>query len=104
MPYRGNSLVRRQLRIAAEKAGIEGSVGWHSFRRAVSTWLIENEENVKVTQELLRHASCKSTLDLYAKAITPSKRRAHEKVVRQLVAAGNLAEGFLNQPVAAVGG
>jgi integrase len=86
-PYRGNSLVRNQLRIAKEKAGIPGPVGWHSFRRSISTWLIENEENVKVTQELLRHAGSGTTLDLYAKAVTPSKRRAQEKIVHQLLAA-----------------
>jgi len=86
-PFRGNSLVRRQLRIAREKAGIAGPVGWHSFRRSVSTWMIENNENIKVTQELLRHANSKTTLDLYAKAVTPSKRRAHERIVNQLLAA-----------------
>jgi integrase len=86
-PYRGNSLVRNQLRIAKEKAGVTGPVGWHSFRRSISTWLTENEENVKVTQELLRHAGSGTTLDLYAKAVTPSKRRAQEKIVNQLLAA-----------------
>ena len=86
-PYRGNSLVRNQLRIAKEKAGITGPVGWHSFRRSISTWLIENEENVKVTQELLRHARSGTMLDVYAKAVTQSKRRAQEKIINQLLAA-----------------
>lgn len=40
-----------------------------------------------MTQELLRHANSKTTLDLYAKAVTPSKRRAHEKIVNELLAA-----------------
>ena len=40
-----------------------------------------------MTQELLRHANSKTTLDLYAKAVTPSKRRAHEKIVSELLAA-----------------
>jgi hypothetical protein len=44
--------------------------------------MIENNENVKVTQELLRHVSSKTTLDLYAKAVTPSKRLADERIVR----------------------
>ena len=43
-PYRGNSLVRHQLKLAKEKAGIDGPVGWHTFRRSISTWLIENDE------------------------------------------------------------
>lgn len=102
-PLRGNSLVRRQLRIAKEKAGIAGPIGWHSFRRSVSTWLIENEENVKVTQELLRHANSKTTLDLYAKAVTPSKRRAQEKIVNQLLATQQSVSNPANLQVAGEG-
>ncbi len=49
--------------------------------------MIENNENVKATQELLRHANSKTTLDLYAKAVTPSKRQADERIVNQLLAA-----------------
>jgi integrase len=60
-PFRANSLLRRIVRTAVAKAGIHGPIGWHTFRRSISTWLIENEENVKVTQELLRHANSKTT-------------------------------------------
>jgi integrase len=75
------------MKTAVAKAGVAGSIGWHTFRRSVSTWLIENDENVKVTQELIRHSNSKTTLDLYAKAVTPSKRRAHERIVDGLLAA-----------------
>ena len=88
-PYRANTLVANHLRVAAAKAGISGPVGWHTFRRSISGWLIDNDENVKVTQELMRHAQSKTTLDLYAKAATPSKRRAHERIVDGLLAVGN---------------
>ena len=64
-------------------------MGWHTFRRSISGWLIDNDENVKVTQELMRHAQSKTTLDLYAKAATPSKRRAHERIVDGLLAVAN---------------
>lgn len=93
-PFRANALLRRQVRTAVAKAGIQERVGWHTFRRSISTWLIENEENVKVTQELLRHANSKTTLDLYAKAVTPSKRRAHEKIVNALIAAQQRMAGM----------
>lgn len=86
-PYRANSLLRRHMKTAAANAGIKGPVGWHTFRRSISTWLIENEENVKVTQEIMRHANSRTTLDLYAKAVTPTKRRAHERIVDDLLAA-----------------
>jgi integrase len=39
------------------------------------------ERDVKVVQELLRHASTKITLDIYAQALTPAKRAAQRKVV-----------------------
>jgi len=86
-PFRANTLVAKHLRVAAAAAGIKGAVGWHTFRRSISTWLIDNDENVKVTQELLRHAQSKTTLDLYAKAATPSKRRAHTRIVDDLLTA-----------------
>jgi len=88
-PYWGNTLVAKHLRVAAAKAGIAGPVGWHTFRRSISTWLIDNDENVKVTQELMRHSYSKTTLDIYAKAVTPSKRRAHERIVDGLLAVAN---------------
>jgi hypothetical protein len=42
--------------------------------------MIDNDENVKVTQKLMRQAHSKTTLDLYAKTATPSKR-AHQRIV-----------------------
>jgi integrase len=49
--------------------------------------LIENDENVKVTQEIMRHANSRTTLDLYAKAVTPTKRRAQQRIIDDLQAA-----------------
>jgi integrase len=62
-------------------------VGWHTFRKSISTWLIDNDENVKMTQELMRHHHAGTTLDVYAKAVTRTKRRGQEKIVNQLLAA-----------------
>jgi integrase len=45
------------------------------------TDLKANGEDVKVVQELLRHASTKVTLDVYAQALTPARRAAQRKVV-----------------------
>ena len=45
-PFRANSLLRRQMRMAVAGAGVQGSVGWHTFRRSIFTWMIENNENV----------------------------------------------------------
>ena len=40
-----------------------------------------NGEDVKVVQELLRHATAKMTLDTYTQALSPAKRAAQSKVL-----------------------
>ena len=84
-PYLPGMLIRWHLRPAAEKAGVEGPVGWHTFRRTVATLLVANGEDVKTVQESLRHANSKVTLDLYAQAVTPTKRKAQSKIVQMLL-------------------
>jgi integrase len=69
---------------AAQKLSIEKRIGWHTFRRTYSTLLKDNGEDVKVVQELLRHSSTKMTLDVYAQALTPTKRAAQRKVVHMI--------------------
>ena len=69
---------------AAKNLGIEKRIGWHTFRRTYSTLLKDNGEDVKVVQELLRHSSTKMTLDVYAQALTPTKRAAQRKVVAMI--------------------
>jgi integrase len=69
---------------AAKKLSIEKRIGWHTFRRTYSTLLKDNGEDVKVVQELLRHSSTKMTLDVYAQALTPTKRAAQRKVVHMI--------------------
>jgi integrase len=55
-------------------------VGWHSFRRTFTTLLKGSGEDVKTTQELMRHASSRITMDVYAQALTPAKRSAQRKL------------------------
>jgi integrase len=68
----------------ARKLGIQKRIGWHTFRRTYSSILQDNREDVKVVQELLRHSSTKMTLDVYAQALTPTKRAAQRKVVAMI--------------------
>ena len=60
----------------AKKQGITKQIGWHTFRRTYTTLLHANGEDVKVVQELLRHGSAKITMDVYAQAVAPAKRKA----------------------------
>ena len=50
--------------------------------------LTQNNEDVKVVQELLRHANSRITLDLYAQAGMAGKREAQRKVVEMVLKKG----------------
>jgi integrase len=81
-PYWGQSLMRKFIRSMAVKAGITRHIGWHTFRHTYSSLLRETRADIKVMQELLRHASSRVTLDTYTQAVTLHKRKAQSNVVR----------------------
>src|SRR6202140_5213397 len=87
-PYWPETLWRRYGKPAAERAGIQKRVGFHTFRHTYTTLLTQNNEDVKVVQELLRHANSRITLDLYAQAGMPEKRLAQSKVVKMVLNRG----------------
>ena len=59
----------------------------HVNQDTVGSLALDNEE-VKVVQELLRHANSRITLDLYAQAGMPNKRLAQSKLVRMTLNKG----------------
>ena len=61
-PYWPDSLLAHVIRPAALRAGIGKRIGWHTFRHSFSSLLVANGENVKVVQELMRHANCRCRL------------------------------------------
>jgi integrase len=77
-PYWGQTIMRSFIRPAAVKIGI-AHIGWHTFRHTYSTLLGATRADIKVMQELLRHASSRVTLDTYTQAVTIHKRRAQSK-------------------------
>ena len=85
MPPWANTLLTRFLRPAAQKAKIKKEVGWHTFRHTYSTLLKGNGEDVKVVQELMRHANFQTTMNVYTRAITTAKRDAQTRVVDVLM-------------------
>ena len=63
---------------------MHNSRGWllvHTY----ATLLKGNGEDVKVVQELMRHANISVTLNVYAQAITQTKRDAQSRVVSLLL-------------------
>jgi integrase len=75
-PYWGRSIMQNIIRPRAEDVGSSRPFGWHTFRHTYSTLLRSNRADVKVIQELLRHASSRVTLETYTQAITGQKREA----------------------------
>ncbi len=65
-----------RIRPAAKVAGVKRHVKWHTFRHSVATLLGQNGEEVKVVQEILRHASSRITQDIYQQAAQTAKRKA----------------------------
>jgi integrase len=56
-----------------------------SFRHSLATNLRALGVDIKVAQELLRHASSRTTLDIYTRAISQQKRDANAKVVEMMM-------------------
>jgi integrase len=83
-PYWPDIVLSRIVRPAVVRAGIQKHVGWHTFRHSFSTLLIANGENVKVAQELMRHANCRSTLEIYSQARIQAKRGAQQRVIQMI--------------------
>ena len=80
-PYHQESLRKRQLQRAAKLAGLGEDIGWHTFRHTYRSWLDETGAPMKVQQELMRHASIQTTMNVYGRAMTETKRRANSQVV-----------------------
>jgi integrase len=89
VPVWPDTLLKKVIRPAVKRAGITGKiVGWHTFRHSLGTNLRALGVDVKVAQELLRHANAKITLDLYTQAISSQKREANERLVEMLLPSG----------------
>lgn len=79
-PWWPGRIQQKKLAPAGVKAGL-GKIGWHSFRHTYSTLLRSLKVDVKVQQELLRHADIRTTMNVYTQAIPADLREANSKVV-----------------------
>jgi integrase len=91
-PVSPDTLLKKVIRPAAARAGIKGKrIGWHSFRHTLATNLRALGEDVKTAQELLRHSSSRTTLDVYSQAVSAQKRKASSRAFEIML--GSKAKG-----------
>jgi integrase len=99
-PYHQEEIQKKHIRKAGVATGIGGDIGWHTFRHSYRSWLDETGAPLTVQKELMRHASIQTTMNIYGKAMTDSKRQAHSKVVKMVLNGGKSSEKGL---VSAIG-
>jgi integrase len=83
-PYYSTEIQKRLLKPVGIKLGL-GPIGWHTFRHTYRSWLDETGAPMKVQQELMRHASIQTTMNVYGQAMPESKREANGKVVTMVL-------------------
>jgi site-specific recombinase XerD len=76
---------------AARRAGITKKICWHTFRHTFSTLIKSLGVDAKIVQELLRHASFKTTMDGYTQAMEEPKRQAQEQLANLIMRTGEVA-------------
>jgi len=85
-PLSPDSVLEKSICPALMRSGVVGKhIGWHSFRHSLATNLRSLGVDIKVAQELMRHASCRTTLDIYTRAVDQQKREASLKVVELML-------------------
>jgi integrase len=83
-PYYSTEIQKRLLKPIGIKLWL-GPIGWHTFRHTYRSWLDETGAPMKVQQELMRHASIQTTMNVYGQAMPESKREANGKVVTMVL-------------------
>lgn len=81
LPMWPDSLRTKILQPTARKVGIKKRIGWHTFRHTYSSLLAATGNDVKVVQELMRHAKISTTMEVYTQAGMDKKRIAQRKAV-----------------------
>lgn len=84
-PFHQEEIQKNHIRPAGAEAKIDGDIGWHTFRHSYRSWLDDTGAPLTVQKELMRHASIQTTMNIYGKAMTDSKRQAHSKVVEMVL-------------------
>jgi len=85
-PYRGWSIQQRKIEPAGCTAGLGSGIGGIRSGTLFRPCCTLTGEDLKVQQELLRHADIRTTMNIYTQAMTDQKRQAHSRIVRSVLA------------------
>ena len=81
-PLQADMILKRYIRPVLEQMGVTKRIGWHSFRHGLGTMLRQKQVDVKIAQELLRHANPRVTMEFYQQAMTDEKREAQDRALK----------------------
>lgn len=84
-PYHQDSIQQDHLREAGKKAGLGDGIGWKTFRHSCRSWMDDTHAPLGVQKELMRPASIQTTMNVYGKAMSDTKRNANSKVVEMIL-------------------
>ena len=65
LPLRPTAMLEMQIKPAARAAQLGDRIGWHTFRHSYSSMLRQLSVEVKVQQELPRHADIRTMMNIY---------------------------------------
>lgn len=83
-PYSDNKLREKDLGPLLETLKMR-RVGFHAFRHAVASELIDGGAPITVVRDQLRHSDVRITLEIYGHVIGDSQRNAVNELARRLV-------------------
>ena len=81
-PLTPDMILKRHIRPVLAELRVKKRIGWHSFRHGLGTMLRQVKVDVKVAQEVLRHANPSVTMGLYQQAVTDEKRDAQDRALK----------------------
>jgi len=84
-PLQPDMILKRQIRPALKRIGVTKRIGWHSFRHGLATMLRQKNVDVKMTQEMMRHANSRIMIDFYPQAVSGEKRDAQKLAMPSLL-------------------
>lgn len=103
-PYHQDSIQQDHIRPAGRAAGVSNHLGWHAFRHSYRAWLETVGAPLGVQKELMRHASIQTTMNIYGKTMTDTKRQVNSRVVRMILPVQEDASSIMDGSVVAKAG